>query len=151
MLESVPPAPVSISDGKEHVVAHLRPDLEAGMPLVRVTADERGWRAEIPDLDVSYRAPSLPRVDRWVRDLLGLSLTRWVAYEFRTGDAALDRLVAETRVARFTAQLAEERARQATRDLLAHVVHHADLSIRDLAVMLGLSHQRIHQLRHGIG
>jgi hypothetical protein len=72
-----------------------------------------------------------------------------VDYEFHTGDAVLDRLIVDARKSRLQAQLTEVEARQATRQLLAHAVHRADLSIRDLAIMLGLSHQRIHQLRHG--
>ena len=125
-------------------------DPAAATPLVVVSAQGHEWIAEISALQASFGTASLPRVDRWARDLLGLGVTRWINYEFRTGDAARDRLVAETRAARLAAQLAEEQARQATRQLLSHVVHRADLSIRDLAVMLGLSHQRIHQLRRGL-
>ena len=118
-----------------------------GTPLVVVTRDGCEWQAEIRDLATAYRAASLPRIDRWVRDVLGLRATGWVPYRFRTGNLALDGLIRDARRAREAAQLTEAQARQATRTLLEDAPQHADLSIRDLAVLLGLSHQRIQQLR----
>ncbi|TML22585.1 MAG: hypothetical protein E6G35_15325 [Actinobacteria bacterium] len=109
-------------------------------PRVVVTRDDRGWRAEIPELAAQRRAGSLYALDRRVRGLLGRG---WVEYDFHTGDAALDRLVAGVRAARRAAQVAEERARGLTERVIALA---PGLSVRDLGVMLEISHQRVHQL-----
>jgi len=112
---------------------------------VVVTRESGAWRAEIPELRALRRARSLYALDRGVRDLLGPG---WVDYEFRTGDVALDRLVAGVRASRRTAELAEEQARELTEQALARA---SGLSQRDLGVLLELSHQRIHQLVRGAG
>jgi hypothetical protein len=112
-------------------------------PRVLVLREERGWRAEIPDLRRQHRARTLYTLDRRVRELLGPG---WVDYRFRTGDPLLDELVAGVRAGRRAAQLAEEQARELTDRVLDRT---AALSSRDLGVLLELSHQRIHQLLKG--
>jgi hypothetical protein len=107
---------------------------------VLVLREDRGWRAEIPDLRLLHRARTLYALDRRVRELLGPG---WVDYRFRTGDPLLDELVAGVRAGRRAAQLAEEQARELTDRVLDRT---AGLSSRDLGVLLELSHQRIHQL-----
>jgi hypothetical protein len=66
-----------------------------------------------------------------------------VDYEFQTGDAELDRLVRQIRLARAAMHVHEERARKLTGQVLTLP---SGGSVRDLGVLLGLSHQRIHQL-----
>src|SRR5204863_8617406 len=66
-------------------------DPAAATPLVVVSAQGHEWIAEISALQASFGTASLPRVDRWARDLLGVGVTRWINYEFRTGDAAARR------------------------------------------------------------
>ncbi len=114
------------------------------MAVVTRAGDE--WQAEILDLDASYHATSLARIDVWVRGVLGLPGRAWINYQFHTGDDLLDRLIGEVRTVRRAAQVAEERARQTTRTFLADMARHIDLSTREAAVLLGLSHQRIQQL-----
>jgi hypothetical protein len=109
-------------------------------PRVLVTREGRGWRAEIADRSIQRRARTLYTLDRRVR---GLLVPGWVDYDFHTGDAELDRLVAGVRAARRTAQVAEERARGLTERVIARA---PGLSVRDLGVLLELSHQRVHQL-----
>ena len=112
-----------------------------GLPvLVLVCRDGRWWQAEVAALGLVRRARSLGALDRTVRDLLG---TNAVDYHFRTGDAELDRLVMQIQIARSTARRFEARARHLTgRALLLP----SGGSERDLAVLLGLSYQRVHQL-----
>jgi len=112
--------------------------------LVVVTRGVRTWRADIPDLDTAWQMRSLAEIHRSVRSLLG---PEWVNYEFRTGDRRLDPLIAECRVARRAADLAEERARDLTGKILAVVPQQRELSVRELGVMLAVSYQRIQQLR----
>ncbi len=64
-------------------------------------------------------------------------------YDFHTGNAELDRLVAGVRAARRATQVAEARARCLTEKV---IMLGPGLSVRDLGVLLDLSHQRVHQL-----
>jgi hypothetical protein len=128
------------------------PDGSRGMTVaedlncrVVVTRVSNAWHAEIPKLRAQRRARTLYALDRRVRELLGPG---WVDYQFRTGDPALDSLVAGVRASRRAADLAEEQARGLTGRALELA---AGLSQRDLGVLLELSHQRIHQLRRAVG
>ncbi len=109
-------------------------------PRVTVQRDVHGWRADIPDLRTYRRARTLYALDRRVREVLGPG---WVDYQFRTGDPALDRLVAGVRSGRRAALMAEDQVRVLTDQVLQLA---SDFSQRDLGVMLELSHQRVHQL-----
>lgn len=105
-----------------------------------VTRDGHGWRAEIVDRHAYRRGRTLYAMDRRVRELLPPG---WVEYDFHTGDDTLDRLIAGVRAARRAALVAEDRANGLTRRLIQVA---PGLSIRDLGVLLELSHQRVHQL-----
>ena len=83
------------------------------------------------------------QLDRWVRYRFGHG---WINYRFRTGNTDLDRLVTQAREARQAARRTHERAHQLTLQVLA-AAGQARLSGRDLAVLLAISHQRIHQLQ----
>ena len=109
-------------------------------PRVVVTRDGRGWRAEIAERATARRARTLYALDRRVRELLG---SGWVEYDFHTGDGTVDRLVAGVRAARRAALAADDRARCLTEKV---IVLAPGLSVRDLGVLLELSHQRVHQL-----
>jgi len=113
--------------------------------VVMVSRAPRGWVAEVAALGVERTARSLVALDRRVRELLG---TDAVDYQFHTGDAELDRLVMHVRAAREAAQRNQERARRLTGQALRLP---SGGSGRDLAWLLGLSHQRIHQLIRSLG
>lgn len=85
-------------------------------------------------------------LDRRVRELLG---TGAVDYQFQTGDVELDRLIMHIRAARATAQRNEERAHRLTEQVLQRP---SGGTVRDLGLLLGLSHGRVHQLmqRHAL-
>lgn len=108
--------------------------------VVLVNRDGRGWRAEVAALGLVRRARSLATLDRRIRQLLGADD---VDYQFHTGDAVLDRLVLQIRAARYAARMHEARARQLTARALTLP---SGGPVRDLAILLGLSYQRIHQL-----
>jgi hypothetical protein len=112
---------------------------------VLVTREGRGWQADIAELGVRRRARTLYTLDRRVRAVL---TPGWVEYDFHTGDAVLDRLVAGVRAARRIAEAAEERAKGLTEHAIALA---PGLSVRDLGVLLELSHQRVHQLLRRAG
>jgi hypothetical protein len=107
---------------------------------VLVSREGSGWRAEVVELSVQRKARTLHALDRRIRDLVG---SGWVDYDFHTGNAELDRLVAGVRMARRAVQVAEDRARSLTDRVIALA---PGMSVRDLGVLLGLSHQRAHQL-----
>jgi hypothetical protein len=74
---------------------------------------------------------------------VGLLGDDFVDYQFHTGDAELDRLVTQIRAARLAARRYEERARRLTELVL---MLPSGGSVRNLAVLVGLSYQRVHQL-----
>ena len=113
--------------------------------VVLVSREPGGWVAEVAALGVVRRRRRLVTLDQQVRDLLG---TNDVDYQFHTGDAELDRLVMHVRAAREAAQRNQERARRLTGQALRLP---SGGSGRDLAWLLGLSHQRIHQLIRSLG
>jgi hypothetical protein len=112
-----------------------------GAPAV-VMASRVGtrWQAEVAAVGVMRTARSLYRLHRLVRELLG---TDAVDYRFDTGDAELDRLVRQIRLAQAEIRLHQQRARTLIGQAL---LLPSGGSARDLGVLLGLSHQRIHQL-----
>jgi hypothetical protein len=119
---------------------------QLGRPVVvMVSRVAGGWVGEVAALGVVRRARRLVALDRRMRELLG---TDEVDYQFHTGDAELDRLVVQIRAARAAASLAEERAHQLIRRVLQLP---SGGTVRDLGLLLGLSHQRVHQLmQHGL-
>jgi hypothetical protein len=102
---------------------------------VEARVDESGISGR---LRLACRA--LRALDRRVRTLIGPGR---VTYEFRTGDAELDRLVTEVRTVRSAARLLDQQARKLVEEILSR---RGRSSRRDLAVLLELSHQRVHQL-----
>jgi hypothetical protein len=108
--------------------------------VVMVSRRGTGWVAEVAALGVERKARSLVVLDRRMRALLG---TDALDYQFHTGDAQLDRLVSRIRAARETAQRSEERALRLTEQALQLP---SGGTVRDLGVLLGVSHQRVHQL-----
>jgi hypothetical protein len=108
-----------------------------------VTRIDRRWQAEVTDLDLAYEVRALFQLDRWVRYRFGPG---WINYRFRTGDPHLDRLVTAAREKRRAARHIDERVRRLTLQVLAATAGDR-FSGRDLAVLLGMSHQRVQQLQ----
>src|SRR5438067_717913 len=108
--------------------------------VVVVNRKPGGWVAEVAALGLQRSARSLVTLDRRIRELLG---TDAVDYQFHTGDTELDRLVMHIRAARAAAQRYDERAHQLTEQALQLP---KGGTVRDLGLLLGLSHGRIHQL-----
>jgi hypothetical protein len=123
---------------------------------VVVTREDSNWLAEVPELQGAHSfAKTLRKLDEYIRESVvlaadlpdeampGLELD----YEYHLGDQALDSQVAELRQAR-----SELAARQAHIDHITwQLVNKAgpalSLSQRDVAVITGLSHQRVDQLQ----
>jgi hypothetical protein len=100
-----------------------------------------GWQADVTGEEGVLRAKSLIALDRRVRQQLA---NEAVVYQFCTGNGELDTLVRRLRIARAAARRYEEQSRL----LIDRVIlMRADLSQRDVSVLVGLSHQRVYQLR----
>lgn len=121
---------------------------------VVVTREDGHWLADVPALDGAHTyARSLAGLDRSVREVIVLAADLpddamtglRVDYEFRTGDPAVDSVAADVRTLRAQADelatTASRRTAEAARQLVGH-----GLSVRDTAVALGISPQRVSQL-----
>jgi hypothetical protein len=107
--------------------------------VVTISRTSEGWRALLTG-GGTLTARSPQALDRRVRAVTGMEL---VTYQFRTGNLELDHLVRCVRMARASVRRYEDKARQLTERV---VTLSSGLSQRDLAVLLGLSHQRVYQL-----
>jgi hypothetical protein len=99
-----------------------------------------GWQASTERREVIAHSRSLEALDRKVQDLHG---GQAITYQFRTGNAELDQLSRRIRVLRVFVERCSQIFRQLTDQA---IMAESSLSERDLGVLTGVSHQRIHQL-----
>jgi hypothetical protein len=110
-------------------------------PVITVSRAGDGWRAEIPPLGRSLRARMLHSLFVQLRALVDLQTA---TVEFHTGDDELDTLVRELQAAQRRAEAATRQVHALTGELLARSPGWTN---RDLAALIGRSHQRVAQLR----
>lgn len=121
---------------------------------VVVTREDGAWLADVPELDGAHTfARSLAGLDRGAREVIVLAADLpddamaglQLHYEFRTGDPDVDATAADVRALRAQAEdlatTATRRTAEAARQLVAR-----GLSVRDTAIVLGISPQRVSQL-----
>lgn len=119
---------------------------------VNVTRERDAWLADVPDVAGAHTfARSLSALQRSVREVIVLMTDRPdgalddfdldVRYEIGDSSAA----VAAARRARAEAERAERACAEAIRQAVAELP--ASLSVRDVAALLGVSHQRVAQVR----
>ena len=113
-------------------------------------AEHGGWDVEIPEADKSHTwAPTLRKAVLYAREVAAgwfdLALEN-IAVTV-TVDGAADELNA-ARSKRAEADNAACEAAEATRRAVTHLAQ-MGLADRDVATVVGLSHQRVHQLRTG--
>ncbi|MGH3327873.1 MAG: hypothetical protein ACRDPT_08800 [Streptomycetales bacterium] len=118
---------------------------------VVVTRDEGAWLADVPELEGTHTwARNLPALDRYVREVIVLAADLsdgamgdlQLDYEYSTGDKTLDAETAALRALRAELAAAERRTEGMVRKL-----RDRGFSVRDTAVLTGISYQRVSQLR----
>jgi DNA-directed RNA polymerase specialized sigma subunit len=123
---------------------------------VVVTREDNNWLAEVPQLEGTRTyAKTLRKLDEYVREavVLGADLPDEAMadldldYEYHLGNGDLDLQVRELRQAR--RELAERQAvvDRITRLLVREAGRSLHLSQRDVAAIVGVSHQRVDQLQ----
>jgi len=113
--------------------------VEASSAVV-VSRTGAGWRAVVAGHGL-VAARSLQALDRRVQTVMH---GQPVSYQFRTGNDELDRLVRRLRITRAAARRYDDKARRLIDEIL---LLQSRLSQRDVSVLVGLSHQRVYQLR----
>lgn len=121
---------------------------------VVVTREDGAWLADVPGLEGAHTfARSLAGLDRSVREVIvlvadlpddamgGLRLD----YRFQTGDPAVDDVAGDVRALRAKADELAATASRRTAEAARQLVEHG-LSVRDTAIALGISPQRVSQL-----
>ncbi len=121
---------------------------------VVVTREDGAWLADVPELSGAHTyARTLAALDKAVREVIvlatelpdeamgGLSLT----WEYRTGDTTLDEQTAQLRNLRAKADELSARASASTAAMARQLVERG-MSVRDAAVLVGVSPQRVSQM-----
>ncbi|MGA8114033.1 MAG: hypothetical protein WCA46_10260 [Actinocatenispora sp.] len=121
---------------------------------VVVTRENDAWLADATDVPGTHTwAKNLPGLDHAIREAIamaedlpeGAEPDLSLDYEYRTGDASVDALTSEMRTERAELHAAEQRLAKRTRDAAVHLTRRG-MSVRDVAVLLQVSAQRISQV-----
>ncbi|MGH3932437.1 MAG: type II toxin-antitoxin system HicB family antitoxin [Pseudonocardiaceae bacterium] len=121
---------------------------------VIVTREDGSWLADVPELEGAHTyARTLSALDRAVREVVVLVADRpdedlpllQLAYDYRTGDPDVDVTATELRTLRKQADNLAATATVRTRAAAALLVARG-FSVRDAAMILGISPQRVSQL-----
>jgi hypothetical protein len=125
--------------------------VSSGTYRLVITRENGQWLADVPSLEGAHTyARSLPALDQAVREVVVLAADLpdeampglVLEYDYRTGDAGLDRTAREVRQLRRQADelaaIAAVRTGEVAVELLAR-----GLSVRDVAALLGISPQRV--------
>jgi hypothetical protein len=127
----------------------------SGAYQVVVTRERGAWLAEVPGAPgVQTWARSLSRLDVHIREAIavnedlpdGAEATLRIDYEYRTGDPELDASAAEARALRERVERERHALARRTEQLAQALVRRQNVSVRDAAVITGVSMQRISQL-----
>jgi hypothetical protein len=122
---------------------------------VHVSREGDQWLADVPELEGTQTyASNLTALDRYVREIIVLAVDlpasaaadlalRW---SYDLGDQLVQQANA-LRAEREELAVKERQLEQATRELATKLTRDLGLSVRDAGPLLGISHQRVSQLR----
>lgn len=117
---------------------------------VNVTRDGRWWMVEVPDLDAVSQARRIGEVEQMARELIAVTTAAKiddVEVEIHLSDigSVSAKFVAELTREKVVAAALEVSIAQKTHDVAEGLVE-AGIPLRDVGEILGVSHQRVHQL-----
>ena len=121
---------------------------------VIVTREDGAWLADVAQLAGAHTyARTLPALDKAVREVIVLAADLpdeamsdlSLAWEYHTGDDAVDEQTARVRQLRAEADQLNARATACTASMARQLVARG-MSVRDVATLLGVSPQRVSQL-----
>jgi len=121
---------------------------------VIVTRDDDHWLADVPELQGAHTfARTLMALDKDVREVIVLAAdlpddavsSLKLAWEYHTGDAILDAKTARVRALRAKLEQIAAEAGASTAAMALELVD-GGMSVRDTAVLLGISPQRVSQM-----
>lgn len=118
---------------------------------VRVFRDSELWIIEVPELDVVSQSRTLAAAEREARELVAVWLDVPVAQvtvqmDYSAIDPEASRLVAQARATQAAADDMIQAAAATRRQAARRLVGEDGLSLRDAAVVLGVSFARVQQL-----
>lgn len=122
---------------------------------VEVTREGKSWLADVRGLPgVHTWAKNLPSLEASLREAIALAedlpdgaeQSVGLRFEYHIGDERLDRLTAELRRKRARLEAEEAALAARTSQAAAQLVHDAQLPVRDVAVLLAVSPQRVSQV-----
>lgn len=120
----------------------------------KATRDGGWWVVDVPEVDGAFtQARRLDQIPAMVADAVSLledvpAEDVEVELDYDLGDAAALDEARQARAQVEAAARAQELAARASRAAVAHLRHRTKLSVRDTAVVLGVSPQRVSQLDH---
>ncbi|WP_137725660.1 type II toxin-antitoxin system HicB family antitoxin [Prescottella subtropica] len=118
------------------------------------TRDGSWWVVEVPEVDGAFtQARRLDQISAMVADAVALlegipAADVDVTLDVDLGDPGVLEEARRARAQVEAAARAQEDAARASRAAVAHLRHRTKLSVRDTAVVLGVSPQRVSQLDH---
>jgi hypothetical protein len=119
---------------------------------VNVERDGKFWLIHVPEVDRSTQARNLAELDSMARDLIAIMAdidpeSFDVNYAVHVSDEVTTHLQ-QVHKLREIAATANAGAASELRAAARHLVQVDGLTVRDVGRMLGVSHQRVHQLVH---
>lgn len=120
---------------------------------VEIYRDGKWWMADIPELDVLTQSRRLSAIEDAAREAIAVTLdvagnTFGMNVTMRPiGELDVDAVRAEIDRAHAEAEVLEREASSKAKELTQNLAR-AGVPVRDIGTIIGLSHQRAHQLVH---
>lgn len=115
----------------------------------KATRDGKWWSIEVLELGFFTQARRLDQVEYMARDAIALTLDvdpeSFAITVVPELPAKVKAIIDEVRASREAAELASEAASMKAREA-ARILHEEGMPLRDVGRVLGVSHQRAHQL-----
>jgi ribosomal protein L12E/L44/L45/RPP1/RPP2 len=119
----------------------------------QVTREDGWWMVHVPAIDALTQARRFAEAEKMARELV--AVTRHIPVEEVTVEVTVEH-IDDVAVSQIVAEVAAERAQAAQLEAdaaskavaLARTLSSRGISLRDIGAIIGVSHQRAHQLVH---